>query len=396
MSPAIKQVPRRLGSRGVAAGALAAIGALSYRAYRQGLFRSNDPSLQAWREFEASRPSGINRLVSAAVLAASPHNSQPWRFAVSDNQIELHADFGRKLGAMDPFEREMFIGLGCAVENIAIAAPGAGLATNIELMPGPTREVAARITVTASDTAPHRLEGAIVQRRTDRGPYDTTRPIDPASLDQLRSEVSREAFSMMLFSRDSREAERFGALTIDATRAIITDREMSHDSARWYRHSQPKIESCRDGLTMQTQGLAPWTETLVRLMPPAPEKVAHALWLKNTRDVHLATAAMVGMIVVPETAMFDDAVSLEVGRAWQRVHLAATQLGIACQPLNQIPERISRERQLGRDPKMRRLVAEQLPLDGALPTFCFRLGLPVRQPPHSPRRLAEQVITHRQ
>jgi nitroreductase len=70
-------------------------------------------------------------LVSAGVLEASPHNSQPWRFSVSRDQILLYAVFGRKIGAMDPFEREMFIGLGCALENMVIAAPGAALATHV-------------------------------------------------------------------------------------------------------------------------------------------------------------------------------------------------------------------------------------------------------------------------
>ena len=61
----------------------------------------------------------------------------------------------------------------------------------------------------------------------------------------------------------------------------------------------------------------------------------------------LATAAQIGMIVVAEEEFLDDATSLQVGRAWQRLHLAATELGLACQPMNQIPERIGRERQLG-------------------------------------------------
>ena len=60
--------------------------------------------------------------MSAAILAANPHNSQPWRFRVSDTQIDLFADRGRNLGTIDPFLREMHIGLGAALENLLLAA----------------------------------------------------------------------------------------------------------------------------------------------------------------------------------------------------------------------------------------------------------------------------------
>src|SRR5580693_1643101 len=40
-------------------------------------------------------------LVSAAVLAANPHDTQPWLFRVKDESIEVFADLSRNLGAMD-------------------------------------------------------------------------------------------------------------------------------------------------------------------------------------------------------------------------------------------------------------------------------------------------------
>jgi hypothetical protein len=46
-------------------------------------------------------------LVAAAVLAANPHDTQPWLFRISDDAIEVFADLSRNLGAMDAFVREM-------------------------------------------------------------------------------------------------------------------------------------------------------------------------------------------------------------------------------------------------------------------------------------------------
>ena len=187
------------------------------------------------------------------------------------------------------------------------------------------------------------------------------------------------------------QAASFGELTMQATRDIVSDPGMSRDSARWYRQRQTVIDARRDGLTMQTQGFSPVMETFVRMMPQVSEKTAHISWLRNTRQVQLPTAAQIGLFVVPPEKLLDDTMSLQVGRAWQRFHLAATLAGIACQPINQIPERISRERQLGHAPKMARAVDQRLSLNGRVPTFCFRMGFTTRVPPHSPRRMPETV-----
>lgn len=373
--------------------ALAAAGGISYRACREGLLHAEDKSLDAWGAFETHAHAGADRLVAAAVLAASAHNSQPWRFTVGPGEILVHADFDRGLGAMDPYEREMFIGIGCALENMAIAAPGAGLATEIALRPTSSRELAARVRLTpAPEAATHRLEAAITRRRTDRGPYALAREIDDETLDALQAEVAGSGDHELVFLPcKSEEARRFGALTLEATQDIIADVPMSLDSAHRDRLDQTLIDERRDGPTMQAQGLAPWLANLARPGPQTPEQAALSVWLKNTRQVQLATAAHFGLFVVPAHRLLDDVVSLEVGRAWQRLHLAATLRGLACQPMNQIPERICRERQLGHGPKMQSAVEQQLFLNGGLPTFCFRIGLPTREAPHGPRRPVEQV-----
>ena len=67
-------------------------------------------------------------LLRSAVLASSPHNTQPWRFRVGESFVELFLDPRRSVVGLDPFLREAYIGMGCALENLLLAAGAQGLA----------------------------------------------------------------------------------------------------------------------------------------------------------------------------------------------------------------------------------------------------------------------------
>ena len=84
------------------------------RALDQGVFSIGErPAYEPWKDWRDTA-GGPLALVRAAILAASPHNTQPWLFKITDSVIELHIDPRRNVGALDPFQREEHIGLGCA------------------------------------------------------------------------------------------------------------------------------------------------------------------------------------------------------------------------------------------------------------------------------------------
>ena len=124
---------------------VAGTGALSYRVYDQAILDPDGgPAFDPWRTWrDDPGPLGA---VAAAILAANPHNSQPWAFAVSARGIDVFADPDRGTGTIDPFRREQHIGLGCAVENLVLAAAARGLGPSVALLPagddGPIARVA--------------------------------------------------------------------------------------------------------------------------------------------------------------------------------------------------------------------------------------------------------------
>jgi hypothetical protein len=65
-------------------------------------------------------------LVRYASLAASSHNTQPWKFKIDDGSISILPDFTRRCPIVDPDDHHLFVSLGCAAENLLVAAEAGG------------------------------------------------------------------------------------------------------------------------------------------------------------------------------------------------------------------------------------------------------------------------------
>src|SRR6266511_5296794 len=153
---------------GIGTLAVAGAGALGYRAYDQGVLEVGEgPAYEPWSNWQDGE--GLLALVGAATLAPSPHNAQAWLFAVGRNQIDLYADRARTTGAIDPFRREMYVGLGAALENLVLAAQAEGFAPSVTPMPaGPESTHAARVILSRSAPRRSQLYAQIPRRHTNR------------------------------------------------------------------------------------------------------------------------------------------------------------------------------------------------------------------------------------
>jgi len=56
---------------------------------------------------EGTMSAAMRDLVRYATLAASGHNAQPWRFAITVDCIAIHPDYSRCLPVVDPHDREL-------------------------------------------------------------------------------------------------------------------------------------------------------------------------------------------------------------------------------------------------------------------------------------------------
>jgi nitroreductase len=377
------------------AGALA-LTALGYRAWDRGVFAgATGPAYAPWNEWFGRDRDGERRPLRAAILAASPHDTQPWLFEVSSGVVSVYADRRRHLGAFDPFRREMHLGLGCAIENFVIAARAFGLASDVhptegrlQLSPGLEPVLAARIMLGAQAPSRDALFEAIPNRRTNRGPY-RDELIAPAALRELADLASGPTVRIVFLDNAAVRGE-LGAIIVNATERIIADPEMSIDSFRWIRTGRRDVEAHRDGVTIDTSGTSPFMTIAGKLLPDLGAKATDRIWLNATRDVHTVATPVFGMVLVPNR--LDMAQAIAAGRAWQRLHLAATAHGLAAQPLNQPVEMIDRHQMLGRSDEFHPALAKLASADGWEPTFVFRLGYATRSTPHSPRRSLSEMI----
>lgn len=373
---------------GAGAVVVAGAGGLTWRAADGGVFATGTgPAYAAWDE---SQPAGggATGMVSAAVLAANAHNAQPWHFRVATDRIDLFADTSRGLGTMDPLGREMQISLGCALENLVLAGPANGQAPSVSLLPDPSDGThIARVALVPTRQTPSPLFAAIPRRHTSRGAYDTDQAVTQGQLDALGVLVDMPGVELLWFT-DAADKRRFGDLTTRATEAIIADPQQAADDFAWYRTDWDEIQAKKDGITIDPSGKSRLIRDLAKVLPVSRQQNNDG-WLSGTRDTQIPTAAAFGALVVREP--LDPGARVQVGRAWQRVHLSATVHGLGMQPLCQVPERIDRERSAGLAADFSTAMAEMLPVSQHA-IMTFRIGYPTSDALRSPRRPAAAVM----
>ncbi len=117
-----------------------------------------------------------------AALAPSSHNTQPWRFYVRREWIELVADRTRSLPVCDPDDRELIIGCGAALFQLRLALERFGRAARVHRFPDvDDGDLLATIGLGPAMTpSPEevRLFDAIPRRHTNRRPFART-PVPP-------------------------------------------------------------------------------------------------------------------------------------------------------------------------------------------------------------------------
>ena len=389
---------RRSFLKGTGVVTVAVVGGGVWRAYDRGVFSVGEgPAYEPWKNWRNTAPNAPLALVRAAILAASPHNTQPWLFKITDSSIELHIDTQRNVGALDPYLREEHIGMGCALENLMLAAPANGYVATVELLPGklgpihaePKSQLLARVDIASGKREENELYDAIPRRHTNRGPYDPRKAISPDFVDALKHLPGEDGdVKLFLFTAEA-DRKKIAEISSAANTEIYSDPEVQRGSEGWIRTKWSSVQQYRDGLTVDAFGLPPITAAIAKMIPARMLQAASRRTKNSYLDLMLS-APLIGFIAVRDRYAQEQC--LQAGRIWQRAHLFATAHGLAARPCNEPVEMVDHERALGR-PASRAALLNEITADPTWqPTFVFYMGYPKLSAHASPRRPVQAVL----
>lgn len=351
------------------AGVLAGAGAAGVAGWRASVGSVPDYDRYAIRLREPLAPDpAMADLIRYAALAANGHNTQPWRFRIESQGIDILPDFSRRTPVVDPDDHHLFVSLGCAAENLRIAATATGRPGALSISDGGARYVFDR---GSARTDP--LFAAIPARRCSRTLYDGG-PVPNRDLETLRRATEARGVRLVLLT-DRARIDQARDLVIAGNETQMTDPAFMTELKSWLRFNPGDAMRTGDGLYSASSGSPVLPGSLGRF---AFDRFFGAA-AENDRYARQIDSSSGLAVFVAERA--DPAHWMAVGQACQRFMLAATALDLRCAFVNQ-PVEVA-----GLRPALAALVGEA----GLRPDLVIRFG---RGPvlPFSPRRPAAAII----
>ena len=293
----------------------------------------------------------LREMVRCATLAANSHNTQPWKFGLSPDAISISPDFSRRAPAVDPDDHHLWVSLGCAAENLVLAAAALGKHADVAFSQK-------QVQVGLDNAAPVRspLVNAIFQRQCTRAMYDGER-LPSGVLQELERAADRGGVRLLLLTERTK-VEGIIEYVTQANSAQIRNAAFVRELKNWVRFNDADALATGDGLFSRLTG----NPTLPRWLG----NILFSSFLREKSDndkyaKHLRSSAGVA-VFAGERA--DPANWFEVGRAYEHFALVATALGVRTALVNQPVE----------VPAVRTQFAQWLGMGSQRPDLVVRFG----------------------
>lgn len=279
-----------------------------------------------------------NQIISSAILAPSAHNTQPWKYKLTEHSIDVFIDWQRHLGVSDPDLRQLYISIGCTITNIIVASHYWGYRPNITYFPHgglpakaptnkkeaakankPVASISLQTAAISRDDKITDLFSAIENRRTNRTIFDA-KPLT----DNERQTFMTTANSTVILVEDNETLKKIAELTEAGTLQTLSRQDFKEELSHWVRNNWTRQHDGMPGYAMGIPApislLAP---VMVRLAPIHKQEGP-----KTSQQVQSASALAV---VLSETDTPID--WLKAGQILEQIWLAATSANLAASPL---------------------------------------------------------------
>jgi len=311
----------------------------------------------------------FRKAVERASLAPSVHNTQPWRFVVHSDFLELHADSDRQLRALDPTGRQLVISCGCALFNARVGL-AADRVVQVDRLPDPAKPNLLALLTVLDEPTPWtplvRLDPMISRRHTNRRDFFDA-DVPPDVLYELTTAAEQEETSLVQIV-DPEQKLTAAQLSQEAEAVQNTDPQYRAELQAWTTTDLKRTDGVPISAIPHT-GSEP--EALVRNFD-----VAGKGWLPRLKQSSLNQCLM-----VLGTADSTRSAWLRAGEALQRILLEATRLDCVVSLASQVAE----------VPSTRERLRKELDLD-FYPLLLMRIGQ-AAPTPASKRRDVSNIIS---
>ena len=279
--------------------------------------------------------------LSHALLAPHAHNLQSWLVNLEmPDTIVLRMDLQRLLPETDPWSRQLVISQGTFLELLDMAAKQRGYRAETTLFPegefdakAPDGRPTVSIRLVKDDAVKaDPLFVQIFHRHTHRGTYDNRIPNADAR-QALTDSVNGFPVKFGLVTADEASMAQHRQIAMDAWRIEMQTPRTLLESYKVLRVGPQEIAQHRDGISINT----PMVRSLVALglfdrsKPSDPDSSAVKGQISDFNEKMATTPACVWL----STSDNSRATQIFCGRAYVRLQLAATALGLRMHPLSQ-------------------------------------------------------------
>jgi len=323
----------------VGGGIILAAGVATVLSLRNGTPKE---ALEAWDGPDADEDLR-RKLVSYAILAPSPHNLQAWRVHLfGTNGIRLFADPTRLIPEVDPEARQTMVAQGCFIETLAIAAEHLGYSADVRLFPdGPAkadlegRPIAEILLTRSAEPKSDPLFEQILLRKTSRAPFDQTRLVAQAELNQLTAVTVMPSIAVE-GTIEADKVRQFTALAISSNEVECDTVRTRNETVDHIHIGASEIAKHREGISIAGTGV--WWASHLGLLSNAamrdPSTKSFASLKTMVEDAANSSHAYIW--IKSHTNSPEDQIA--AGRAWVRLALQATRQGLMAHPLSQALE----------------------------------------------------------
>jgi len=288
---------------------------------------------ETWRTSDGLESRGtLVDLVRHACLAASSHNTQPWIFELGPDSITILPDLSRRCPAVDPDDHHLYASLGCAAENLVVAAQATGRSATVSYDPASTGvridlRPGAAVTAPVAAAGESPLYRALFSRQCTRTPYDG-QPLTPHEQRALESVPADGGVGILLMTTEAQKATVAEYVAAGNT-AQFADAAWAQELRAWIRFDAGTAVRTGDGLygpVMGSPDVPPWLGRLFM-------KLAFSADAQNRKDArHIRSSSA---IAVFHSGRSDPPHWIAAGRCYERFALQCAALDLRTAFLNQ-------------------------------------------------------------